>query len=175
MSERVGILNVGLGTDLWRRLCDSGVCENVKSVNSGGEQMQSRVYKVDKVAVEGLLVVPENPPAIAVSAEGWVPTTGWSHPSLAPWMYIQPPADGILDLDFVVTSPTGLVLQVFCKIGVASAFVVPAWVKGVRVHSSTDSIVAMLPVGSLRPKELPLEGLPVPWPFPWWAPRTKPR
>jgi hypothetical protein len=136
--------------------------------------MQSRIYSVENVRVEGLIVIPENPPAIAVSADGWVPTTGWSHPDLSPWVYIVPPKDGILDLDFVATPPTGLVLQVFSRIAVAKAFAVPRWVRGVRVHSSTNSIEALID-GAKPPTEADLkgEGMPLPWPFPWWVPHAQ--
>jgi hypothetical protein len=136
--------------------------------------MQSRIYSVEKVHVEALIGIPENPPIIAVSAEGWVPTSGWSHPDLTPWVYIVPPKDGILDLDFVATPPTGIVLQVLTKIGVARAFPVPAWVLGVRVHSSTNQIAA--PIAGVSPASeavLAGEGLPLPWPFPWWAPKAR--
>jgi hypothetical protein len=106
--------------------------------------MASRIYSVEEVHVEALMVAPERPPAISVSARGLVPTSGWTHPELGPWMYIVPPADGILDLDFIATAPTGIVLQVFSKIGVSSAFPVPGWIVGVRVHSTTNRIEAML-------------------------------
>ena len=136
--------------------------------------MQSRIYSVDKVRVEGLIVIPKNPPAITVSAEGWVPTTGWSHPDLAPRVYIVPPKDGILDLDFVATPPTGLVLQVFTRIGLAKAFIIPPWVLGVRVHSSTNEIEELID-GAKQPTEADLkgEGMPLPWPFPWWVPHAR--
>ncbi|MER8506351.1 MULTISPECIES: hypothetical protein [unclassified Mesorhizobium] len=135
--------------------------------------MQSRVYSVEDVHIESLIVIPENPPAIAVSAKGSVPTTGWTHPDLAPWIYITPPKDGILDLDFVATQPTGFVLQVFTTIGVVKAFPVPAWVIGVRIHSSTNKMEAKIEGASEPTKALMSgEGLPVPWPFPWWAPKS---
>ena len=135
--------------------------------------MSSRVYSVDEVHVESLIVIPENPPVIAVSAKGYVPTSGWSHPDLAPWMYIVPPKDGILDLDFVASPPTGWVIQVFSKIGVVKAFPVPYWVRGVRVHSSTNEIEALIE-GATQPTAAAtaMDGWPLPWPFPWWAPKS---
>lgn len=135
----------------------------------------SRIYSVDAAHVESLMVIPENPPAISVSANGWVPTSGWTRPDLSPWMYIMPPADGILDLDFVAEPPSGIVLQVLCKIGVAKSFAVPAWVRGVRVHTSTNSIEATLERAPPKASDAVLmgEGLPLPWPFPWWAPKAK--
>jgi hypothetical protein len=136
--------------------------------------MQSRIYSIEEVHLESLMRIPENPPVISVSAKGWVPTSGWTHPELAPWMYIKPPTDYILDLDFVATAPTGPVLQVFSKIGVVKTFPVPSWVVGVRVHSSTNSIEAKI-AGASEPSRAAMlgEGIPLPWPFPWWAPSSK--
>jgi hypothetical protein len=134
----------------------------------------SRIYSVEDLRVESLIVIPENPPAISVSASGWVPTSGWTHPELAPWMYISPPSDGVLDLDFVATAPTGIVLQVFSKIGTVKTFPIPNWVVGVRVHTSTNDMQATIG-GAKNPSHASLmgEGLPLPWPFPWWAPKSK--
>lgn len=135
--------------------------------------MQSRIYSVDQVKIENLIVIPEHPPAIAVSAAGSVTTSGWSQPDLAPWMYIAPPADGILDLDFVATSPTGRVLQVIARIGVVKTFAVPNWLKGVRVHGSQNKVEALLQGEMPSADVRPMEGLPGPWPFPWWSPNAK--
>lgn len=134
----------------------------------------SRVYSVDHVDVEALITIPENPRAISVSAAGWVPTSGWSRPDLAPWMYIVPPQDGILDLDFVASPPTGMVLQVLAKISVVRSLQVPHWVKGVRVHASTNAIEKTIAAGTGAGAARPTaDVLPVPWPFPWWAPEAK--
>jgi hypothetical protein len=101
-----------------------------------------------------------------------VPTSGWTCPELAPFVYVTPPADGILDLDFVATAPTGITLQVFTRITVASSFPVPNWVRGVRVHSSTNAREALL--GSALDEKVGLmsDGWPLPWPFPWFVPNA---
>jgi len=134
--------------------------------------MQSRVLSVDEVRVEFLMVIPENPPAISVVASGRVVTLGWAHPDLGPWMYIVPPQDGILDLDFVALPPTvGIVIPIVCPIAVGKAFPVPTWVRGVRVHAATNCIEAMLGEGALNTMASKKDDKsPSPWPFPWWAP-----
>ncbi len=134
----------------------------------------SRIYQIEKIEIESLIVIPEIPPVITVSAEGWTVTSGWSQPELAPWMYIMPPKDGILDLDFIATPPTGIALQVLTRIAVTMAFVVPDWVQGVRIHASQNNMTAM-PKTSPQPTPVSPtgEGLPLPWPFPWWAPKSK--
>jgi len=135
--------------------------------------MQSRIYSIEQVKIENLIVIPEQPPAIAVSASGSVTTSGWSQPDLAPWMYITPPRDGILDLDFVATPPTGIVLQVISRISVVKTFAVPAWLKGVRVHSSQNQVEALLEGEMSTRGVTPMEGWPLPWPFPWWSPNAR--
>jgi hypothetical protein len=136
--------------------------------------MQSRIYSVEDVQVEGLMVIPENPPAISVSASGKVPTSGWTHADIAPWIYITIPRDGILDLDFIASPPTGIALQVVSKISITKAFPVPRWVTGVRVHTSTNEMSANI-AGAKMPEDVKFlfDGLPTPWPFPWWAPHAK--
>ncbi len=136
--------------------------------------MQSRVYSVENVRAQALIGIPENPPAIAVSAEGLATTTGWTHPDLTPWVYIVPPKDGILDLDFIATAPTGPVLPVLSPIAVTKAFLIPPWVLGVRIHSSTNFAEATI-AGARQPTETDkkAEGWPGPWPFPWWTPKAR--
>lgn len=129
--------------------------------------MQSRVYKVLEVHVEALMGIPENPPAFAVSAKGQVSTTGWTNPTLAPVMYIVPPADGILDMDFQATAPNGNVLPMISPISVTQAFPVPRWVKGFRIHSAANAMEAPLDGRSIEALQAMGEGLPLPWPFPW--------
>lgn len=136
--------------------------------------MQSRIYSVEDVQVEGLMVIPENPPAISVSSTGRVPTSGWTHADLAPWIYITIPNDGILDLDFIASPPTGLALQVVSKISITKAFPVPHWVVGVRVHTSTNEMTANIAGAKMSGDIEPvLDGLPRPWPFPWWVPNAR--
>ncbi|MGO7586767.1 hypothetical protein [Rhizobium leguminosarum] len=135
--------------------------------------MQSRIYKVEKAHVEALMGIPENPPAFAVSAAGVVTSTGWTHPVLAPWMYIVPPKDRILDLDFLASAPSGISLPVLAPITVTQAFHVPRWVKGFRIHSATNAIEAPLDGARQKALEKAGEGMPLPWPFPWWRPELE--
>ena len=132
--------------------------------------MSSRVYSVTEVKVQYLMTIPEDPPAISVEVKGHTATSGWTHPELGQWMYIKEPADGILDLDFLASPPTGIVLQVLTPISVTQAFPVPGWVKGVRIHSSSNKIVTML--GTAPSEAQPADDRPVPWPFHWYAPQT---
>ncbi len=130
--------------------------------------MQSRIYSVEQVRIENLVVLPQQPPAITVSASGSVTSSGWTQPDLGPWMYIEPPIDGILDLDFVAASPRGIALQVISKISVAITFAVPNWIKGVRVHSSQNEMEARLKGEmTIALDNKSTADWPLPFPFPW--------
>lgn len=132
--------------------------------------MRNRVYEVGSVDADVVLGVTGHPRLVRVHAEGRVATSGWTQPSLDHWVYIRPPQDGILDLDFTALQPTGYVIQVVSDIKVTITFPIPSWVKGVRVHSSSGSVEALLE-GSMSSEEDETETLAaVPWPFPWWAP-----
>lgn len=133
--------------------------------------MDARVYDVEEVHIEALDVMNGAPPAVVVSARGRVNSTGWTNPQLAAWIYIQPPRDGILDLDFIATAPSGLVNFVMSPITVGLAFTVPGWVRGVRIHSSTNKMETLLeePVAKGKMPE-PKRGMPLPWPIPWQTP-----
>jgi len=142
--------------------------------------MDARVYSIDDVRVEALDAVPL---AISVSVAGQVNSTGWTNPRLAPWTYAEPPKDGIIDCDFIANAPTGFVIFVFSPIGLVCSLPVPDWVKGVRIHASSNKLDAILKHtskaaetsitmndGSMRPSG---EGIPGPWPFPWMSPNKK--
>ena len=108
----------------------------------------------------------------SLDVDGWVNTGGWSKPELALWIYIAPPADGILDLDFVALAPEPgtIVTQAFAKLNVKTTMPVPDWVSGVRVHGATNFIVTMLAAPAVKKIK---DGLPTPWPFPWFTPHIK--
>ena len=133
--------------------------------------MDARVYSVEEVHIEALTTPDGEAPAVVVSARGLVNSTGWTDPKLSPWIYIHPPADGILDLDFTATAPTGFVNFVMCRISIGLAFTVPGWLRGVRIHTATNTQEAMLdgPIGKGEWMSAG-EGMPLPWPFPWMAP-----
>lgn len=100
--------------------------------------MQAKILEVIKV---GTVLTRSIPPYLIIHAEGWVTTSGWLGGTLLPWVYIAPPADGILDLDFVATPPHGPALMVLTRIEAHAGFIKPKWVKGVRIHSSLNQVV----------------------------------
>ena len=113
--------------------------------------MEAKVYAVNEVS---LSFTGSMPPFAVIGARGQVPSSGWSRGHLVPRIYLTPPSDGIWDFDFVATAPAGIALQVLSPI-VSAPFVaeVPSWLKGVRVHSSTNTatgIVAAAPEAAAR-------------------------
>ena len=122
--------------------------------------MFSRVYSVEHVSFK---LLKSNPPQLVVSATGLTSSSGWSDPELATWMYIKPPADGILDLDFIARAPTGMSLPYLAPIAATLSIVAPDWLRGVRVHAANNAIVEGDKTGGGQP--LVAGDDPVPWPW----------
>jgi hypothetical protein len=78
---------------------------------------------------------------VLITALGMVTTTGWSQAHLQPFIYIQPPPDGIWDLVFVAKPPSGIVADVVSPICTTYVWKLGGYdLKGVRVHSATNTI-----------------------------------
>ena len=92
-----------------------------------------------------LSILKSNPPKLAITVIGVVPTSGWQNPELVEYIYVQAPPDGIYDFDFIAEPPQGTSLQVFTPITVSHV-----WdgkiedIKGVRIHFSKGKIEQML-------------------------------
>ena len=110
----------------------------------------TRIYEV--TAITGLAWTRKLPPDLLVSAAGITRSTGYSNPRLIARTYVTPPADGVLELDFVADPPTGIVLYVQCPVE-ANVMVpdLPDWVRGVRIVAETNVVDQMFP----EPLELP--------------------
>lgn len=111
--------------------------------------------KVMEVTEVKLAVLESFPPKLQINVSGTVPTGGWSNPKLKPYIFIQPPPDGIYDFDFVADPPDGPATQVISPIHADylwNSF--PENVKGVRVHAAQNSKTAMLN-GSGHPDRQP--------------------
>lgn len=114
--------------------------------------MVSRIYSI--VSVD-LSLIKTNPPGLLITAAGMVTSSGWSAPKLNPFTYVQPPADGILDCDFVATPPTSeqIILPVVTPIAADLALndidLANYWgteqpLVGVRCHSVGNSKTAFV-------------------------------
>lgn len=101
---------------------------------------------VMKVVDVDLKILKSNPPQLHISAIGLVNSGGWTNPRLEPRVYIQFPPDGIQDFDFVADPPQGAAIQVILPIDASKLWKDPPLdkLKGVRVHSASNSIEAHL-------------------------------
>jgi len=77
-----------------------------------------------------------------VSALGRVNSTGWSRPTLLQRIYLQPPANGIQEIDFVASPPSGQVMSVQLPIAAFTEISTQPWLKGIEVISANGSVVA---------------------------------
>ena len=100
--------------------------------------------KVLEVQNVKLSILESLPPKLSITALGTVPTSGWKDAELIPYVYIQPPPDGIYDYDFVAEPPDQPVPQVITPIVANKVEPLPDDLKGVRVHASLNSKVALL-------------------------------
>ncbi len=126
-----------------------------------------RIYKVTKISVS---IVKTKPPKLVIGCDGQVVSSGWSNGRLEPRIYVMPPADGIMDFDFVADPPTGISMPVITPISVTeiidrdpSHF----WgkgkpLKGVRIHASANKMTKELDYQ--KSVEL-FEGDFTPWPW----------
>lgn len=87
----------------------------------------------------------KNPPDLIIDAHGETRSNNWTHPELQPWIYVQPPPDGIYDFDFVAEPPSGISNPVITPIQAQYVWQdLPDHVRGIRVHSETNSETAYL-------------------------------
>jgi hypothetical protein len=131
-----------------------------------------RVLCVDSVQVATL---ESKPPQFAITANGKVPSSGWTQPELTQWFYVVPPQDGIQDYDFVAQPPSGIVLPVVTPISVFHPDPRDPrhyWgkgkpLKGVRIHARENSMEAKL--DPKKSMEFQVRAAPrggeVPWPW----------
>lgn len=99
------------------------------------------VYSVISV---DLALLKSNPPQLAITAFGQVNSGGWKNGTLEMRYYVNPPEDGIQDLDFVAQPPVGNAIQVILPVSAHHVITdIPGWLKGVRVHAKSNNVVAM--------------------------------
>lgn len=82
------------------------------------------------------------PPQLRVTAEGEVPTGGWTSPRLNRRVYITAPRDSIWEYDFIATPPSGMATQVMTPISAEDTWAeYPAQdIVGVRIYGEGGGI-----------------------------------
>ncbi len=98
-----------------------------------------KVFSVTSVQVQ---VLPANPAQAVVTAHGFAPTSGWKNIDLVP--IAGSDSDGVLDLDFSGTPPTGLALQVLTPVTGDYTIADISKLTGVMVHARTNSMTALI-------------------------------
>ena len=147
------------------------------------QEASSRFAKVFEVVSASVDVeAGEDFSTITVMATGLVNTGGWSDAELAAWSYISPPEDGILDFDLVARMPPddAMVTMAFEDVSASIAGPMPPWVRGIRVHASTNSTEVLLDAIPSQP-DLPetnaegnvLANKVLPWPWKFFTPQSE--
>lgn len=99
------------------------------------------VYAVDRA--EAFLFPAVGGDKVLLAGIGKVRTSGWSGIRLSPRFYINPPSDGLWDIDFYGVGPTGTVLTVFVPVAATIELGVPDWLKGFRLHAESGFLEVM--------------------------------
>jgi hypothetical protein len=114
-----------------------------------------KVYEIKDVRLTAYRSVP---PKLLIEVDAIVPTPGFTDPELAEYIYVQPPPNGIYDFDFYATPPSGPTTQVLSLISASYLMEpMPNSLKGVEVHASNNSQVALLSASS-SPKTICVKG-----------------
>ncbi|MBI4922543.1 MAG: hypothetical protein HY834_12410 [Devosia nanyangense] len=115
----------------------------------------AKVFSVSSVQLQ---ILKSNPVQILVVAHGMAATSGWKNIDLVP--VANSDGDGVLDLDFVGTPPTGISLQVLTP--VTGDFVIDKnadKLAGVMVHARTNSMTALVGGGDATTPGEPSKGV----------------
>jgi hypothetical protein len=101
-----------------------------------------KVYEIKDVRLTAYRSIP---PKLLIEVDAIVPTPSYTDPELVEYIYIQPPPNGIYDFDFYATPPSGITTQVLTLISAKYLMEpMPNGLKGVEVHASNNSQVALL-------------------------------
>lgn len=146
------------------------------------QEASGRFAKVFEVTSASVHAEPgEDLSTITVEAAGAVNTGGWSGAELAAWSYIGPPADGILDFDLMAKMPPddAMVTMALEEVSASVTGPMPPWVRGIRVHASSNSIEVLLDSIPSQPDlpEVDADGNVLadevqPWPWKFFTPMT---
>ncbi len=109
--------------------------------SSAQQQQQQTVATIVSVQC----VITKSPAQLRVTANGEVPTGGWSGAALNRRTYVAAPADSIWEYDFVATPPAGMATQVITAISAEDTWAdYPAQsLVGVRVYGEGSGVKAL--------------------------------
>lgn len=102
--------------------------------------------KIHSVHSVTLAVLDTNPRRLLITAVGQVVSSGWNDPELIEYSSTHPPADGLINFDFLASPPAGTALPALFPI-----LVQRIWegdlrrLRGVRVHAAANQAEMLLP------------------------------
>jgi hypothetical protein len=87
-----------------------------------------------------------DPPNLIVTAEGTVPTGGWTEVQLVRRIYLKEPADGIWEYDLLAKPPSGLASQALTPVKASDTWemVDAKKLKGLRVYGLEKGIKTVM-------------------------------
>ena len=100
--------------------------------------MERKIYSVDGIV---LTIYNSKRPQLLISAAGTVTTIGWRSPRLKEYVYIDFPADGYWEFDFIADEPSSVVPEVLTPVAAAHL-----WdgdlsrLKGVRIYAAANKM-----------------------------------
>jgi hypothetical protein len=104
---------------------------------------ERHVFTVERVHIDLLEC---EPPQLWLRADGTTMTPGYSAPRLRPRVHAEPPADGILEFDFVASPPDDDVRLANTPVRAAYRLDgAPEWLRGARVHAEVNRRSALMP------------------------------
>jgi len=115
-------------------------------VKSLGRQQQFYAGQEQLESVSSATISVDKTGALAMNASAMAPGAGYSHMGFLRRIYAGPPKDGIYELDVVGDKPAAGA-QVVTPVEVKGAWegYPKQYLKGVRLMTKTNSVVAMLP------------------------------
>jgi hypothetical protein len=154
MFMRYAILAAGLVTALGLSACDSSKTSDTTAAaapaapkyTGRSQQMYAGQEMVDKIDSAAIKLGKGG--ALEMEAKGSVPMAGYTKAGFLRRIYAAPPKDGVYELDAVADKPaTGAAVVTPIEIKGDWDGFPKEHLKGVRIISKTNSVVAMLPAG----------------------------
>lgn len=94
--------------------CGGSTPEPAVDTGSPAQQQQQQQTVATIVGVQ--CTVTKSPPRLEVTANGEVPTGGWTGAALKRRVFVSAPTDGVWEYDFVAMPPRGMATQVITPI-----------------------------------------------------------
>ncbi|HEV8362657.1 MAG TPA: hypothetical protein VGQ52_04005 [Gemmatimonadaceae bacterium] len=119
--------------------CSGNKPQPAGDTGQAAQQQQQKQTVPTVVSVQ--CVITKSPSQLKVTANGEVPTGGWTGATLNRRTYVAAPADSIWEYDFVATPPSGMATQAITPITAEDTWPdYPASVVGVRVFGEVAGV-----------------------------------